>query len=47
MNKQAYVVPVDNSYKVIAVNNKVTGYSTKPSDNSNGHQLWYKIGFVK
>ena len=47
MNKKAYVVPVDNSYKVIAVNNKVTGYSTKPSDNSNGHQLWYKIGFIK
>ncbi|BDR60671.1 oligopeptide ABC transporter substrate-binding protein [Lactobacillus xylocopicola] len=47
MNDQAYVIPVENSYKVIAVNNKVTGYSTKPSDNSNGHQLWHKVGFVK
>ncbi|MCX8725610.1 MAG: oligopeptide ABC transporter substrate-binding protein [Lactobacillus panisapium] len=47
MNDQAYVLPLDNSYKVIAVNNKLTGYSTKPSDNSNGHQLWYKVGFIK
>lgn len=47
MNDQAYVLPLDNSYKVIAVNNKLTGYSTKPTDNSNGHQLWYKVGFIK
>ena len=47
MNDQAYVLPLDNSYKVIAVNNKLTGYSTKPSDNSNGHQLWYKVCFIK
>lgn len=47
MNDQAYVLPLDNSYKVIAINNKLTGYSTKPSDNSNGHQLWYKVGFIK
>lgn len=47
MNDQAYVLPLDNSYKVIAVNNKLTGYSTKPSDNTNGHQLWYKVGFIK
>ena len=47
MNDEAYVIPLDNSYKVIAVNKKITGYSTNPSENSNGHQLWYKVGFTK
>lgn len=47
MNDEAYVIPTDNSYKVIAVNKNLTGYSTKPSDNSNGHQLWGKVGFIK
>lgn len=47
MNSQAYVVPMDNSYILTAVNQKLTGYSTKPVDNSNGHQLWGKVGFSK
>lgn len=47
MNSQAYVVPMDNSYILTAVNQKLTGYSTKPVDNSNGHQLWGKVGFIK
>ena len=47
MNDQAYVVPTYNSYQIDAVNSKVTGYSQKPSKQNNGHQLWYRVGFVK
>lgn len=47
MFDQAYVIPMDNKYTIEAVNNKLTGYSTKPSQNNNGHQLWYQVGYVK
>ncbi|MBW7985671.1 oligopeptide ABC transporter substrate-binding protein [Lactobacillus helveticus] len=47
MNDQAFVVPLSNSYSIDAVNRKLTGYSTKPSQNNNGHQLWYQVGYAK
>lgn len=47
MFDEAYVIPTTNSYSIIALNNKITGYSTKPSQNNNGHQLWYKVGYAK
>ncbi|WEV40835.1 oligopeptide ABC transporter substrate-binding protein [Lactobacillus sp. ESL0681] len=47
MNDEAFVIPEDNAYKVYSVNNKLTNYSLKPSQNNNGHQLWYKVGFKK
>jgi peptide/nickel transport system substrate-binding protein len=47
MFDQAYVIPMDNKYTIEAVNNKLTGYSTKPSQNNNGNQLWYQVGYVK
>ncbi|MBN7275910.1 oligopeptide ABC transporter substrate-binding protein [Lactobacillus acetotolerans] len=47
MFDQAYVIPMDNKYTIEAVNNKLTGYSTKPSQNNNGHQLWYQVGYAK
>ncbi|HCX40707.1 MAG TPA: oligopeptide ABC transporter substrate-binding protein, partial [Lactobacillus acetotolerans] len=34
MFDQAYVIPMDNKYTIEAVNNKLTGYSTKPSQNN-------------
>ncbi|BDR60670.1 oligopeptide ABC transporter substrate-binding protein [Lactobacillus xylocopicola] len=43
MFDQAYVIPMYNAYKVMAVNDKVTGYSRRPSQDS----AWYKVGFVK
>lgn len=42
MYDNAYVVPTTNSWSVTAVNNKVTGWSLKPSANS-----WYDVGFAK
>lgn len=47
MNDQAYTIPTDNSYTIYAINDKITGYSLRPSQNSNGHQLWGQVGFVK
>ncbi len=47
MFDQAYVVPTYNNYQIDAVNSKLTGYSLKPSQNNNGHQLWYQVGYVK
>lgn len=47
MNDEAYVIPIDNSYQITAVNNKLTGYSLKPSEGNNGHPLWYKVGYAK
>ena len=44
MHDEAYVLPMTNAYQVTAVNNKLTGYSTKPAD-QNG--LWYKIAYAK
>ncbi|MCT6891925.1 MAG: ABC transporter substrate-binding protein, partial [Lactobacillus sp.] len=37
MNDQAYVIPVNNSYSITAVNSKLTGYSVKPS---HSNDLW-------
>ena len=47
MIDQAYVVPTKNDYRIDAVNSKITGYSLKPSQTNNGHQLWYKVGYAK
>ncbi|WEV50466.1 oligopeptide ABC transporter substrate-binding protein [Lactobacillus sp. ESL0731] len=47
MNDQAFIIPEDNKYQVYAVNDKITGYSLKPSQNTNGHQLWWQVGFIK
>ena len=47
MNDEAYVIPIDNSYQISAINDKITGYSLKPSDGNNGHPLWYKVGYAK
>ncbi|WEV38099.1 oligopeptide ABC transporter substrate-binding protein [Lactobacillus sp. ESL0680] len=47
MFDQAYVIPMDNSYQIDAVNNKLTGYSLKPSLMNNGHQLWGRVAFAK
>ncbi|QNQ80286.1 oligopeptide ABC transporter substrate-binding protein [Lactobacillus sp. PV034] len=44
MHDEAYVLPMTNAYQVTAVNNKLTGYSTKPAD-ANG--LWFKIAYAK
>lgn len=44
MHDEAYVLPMTNAYQVTAVNNKLTGYSTKPAD-QNG--LWYHIAYAK
>lgn len=42
MYDEAYVVPTTNSYSVVAVNKKITGWSLRPSVNS-----WYTAGFTK
>lgn len=47
MNDEAYVVPLSNSYQIKAVDNKLTGYSLKPSQQNNGHPLWGQVGYVK
>ncbi len=47
MNDEAYVIPIDNSYQISAINDKITGYSLKPSEGNNGHPLWYKVGYAK
>ena len=47
MLDQAYVVPTINQYRIDAVNSKITGYSLKPSQQNNGHQLWYKVAYAK
>lgn len=47
MNDEAYVIPIDNSYQITAVNDKLTGYSLKPSKGNNGHPLWYQVGYAK
>lgn len=44
---EAYVIPEMNAYSIEAINSKITGYSLKPSECSNGHPLWYQVGFVK
>lgn len=48
MNKEAYVVPVSGGYTVMAVNNKLTGYSLRPSKSmNNGWPNWYYVGYAK
>ncbi|WEV39858.1 oligopeptide ABC transporter substrate-binding protein [Lactobacillus sp. ESL0681] len=42
MLDQAYVLPVDDQYKITAVNDKISGYSKKPSWTG-----WYNVGFNK
>ncbi|MDF7683186.1 oligopeptide ABC transporter substrate-binding protein [Lactobacillus sp. ESL0679] len=47
MVDQAYVVPTVNSYQIDAVNDKITGYSYKPSHMNNDHHIWFDIGYAK
>lgn len=47
MFKDAYVIPMYNAYKIYAVNDRLTGYSLKPSESNNDHPLWYQVGYVK
>lgn len=44
MQKEAYVVPMYNSYGITAVNSKLVNYSLKPSQSG---LVWYKTGFKK
>ena len=44
---EAFVIPLYNSYDVKAINNKITGYSTKPSQENNNNPLWYQVGYTK
>lgn len=47
MFNEAVAIPMDTSYIVTAVNNKLTGYSTEWSQGNNEYPLWYKIGYAK
>lgn len=44
MHDEAYVLPTTNAYTVTAVNNKLTGYSTKPS---HSNTLWWELAYAK
>lgn len=44
MQKEAFVIPLTNSYSITAVNSKLVNYSTKPSKAAT---LWYETGFKK
>ncbi|MCD5491278.1 oligopeptide ABC transporter substrate-binding protein [Lactobacillus delbrueckii] len=44
MQKEAFVIPLTNSYSITAVNSKLVNYSTKPSKTAT---LWYETGFKK
>ena len=44
MFDQAFIIPTKNSYAITAVNNKLTGYSLKPT---HGNSLWYEVGYKK
>ncbi|AWM75499.1 oligopeptide ABC transporter substrate-binding protein [Lactobacillus kimbladii] len=44
MFDQAFIIPTRNSYAITAVNNKLTGYSLKPT---HGNSLWYEVGYKK
>lgn len=44
MQKEAFVIPLTNVYKITAVNSKLVNYSTKPSKLAT---LWYETGFKK
>ena len=48
MDKEAYVMPVANSYNIYAINNKLTGYSLEPSKSmGGGFPNWYYVGYAK
>ncbi|GFZ27230.1 oligopeptide ABC transporter substrate-binding protein [Lactobacillus corticis] len=48
MSKEAYVVPVANSYDIKAINKNITGYSLRPSkSNGNGYPNWYNVALTK
>ena len=47
MQKEAFVIPLNNSYQIKAVDSKLINYSLKPSQMNNGYPLWYKVGFKK
>lgn len=44
MQKEAFVIPLNNAYKITSVNKKLINYSTKPSKSAT---LWYETGFKK
>ncbi|MDF7638750.1 oligopeptide ABC transporter substrate-binding protein [Lactobacillus sp. ESL0791] len=44
MNDEAYVIPMDNSYTVMAVNDKLTGYSMRASKNNS---LYFDLAYAK
>ncbi|WEV44334.1 oligopeptide ABC transporter substrate-binding protein [Lactobacillus sp. ESL0684] len=44
MDREAYVIPMDNAYEVSAVNDKVTGYSLKPSDSNS---KYFNVAYTK
>lgn len=44
MQKEAYVVPLTNSYSITAVNSKLVNYSLKPSHSD---LVWYQVGYKK
>lgn len=47
MQKEAFVIPLNNSYRIKAVDSKLINLSLKPSQMNNGFPLWYKVGFKK
>lgn len=47
MFNEAYVIPTINSYCIVAVSDKITGYSLRPSKNINSHQLCCQVGYAK
>lgn len=44
MQKEAFVIPLNNAYEITSVNKKLINYSTKPSKLAT---LWYETGFKK
>ena len=44
MQKEAFVIPLNNAYEITSVNNKLINYSTKPSKLAT---RWYETGFKK
>ena len=44
MHDEAYVLPMTDGYTVTAVNDKLTGYSTKPSASNS---VFFNLGYVK
>lgn len=44
MQKEAFVIPLNNAYEIKAVNSKLVNYSNKPSKLAT---LWYETGFKK